>query len=106
MSQGFDKLQSSMTEFYLLSIVLLVVAWATANPQDALDLITGLRRQFRQNTVQRVGNQAAQELVQQLRAEAKRMGIPIEIADQLIEEERQEIIHRLGSKYTREMLDD
>jgi len=92
--------------FYLLSIVLLVMAWAMANPQDALDFVADLRRQFRQNTIQRIGNQAVQELAQQLRAEARQMGIPTAIADQVIEEERQKIIHRLGSKYAREILDD
>ena len=95
-----------MTMFYLLSIVLLAIAWVMANPQDALDLVADLRRQFRRYTIQRTGNQAVQELAQQLRAEARQMGIPPAIADQVIEEERQKIIHRLGSKYARETLDD
>ena len=65
-----------MTLFYLLSIVLLVMAWAMANPQEALDFVADLRRQFRRYTIQRVGNQAFQELAEQLRAEAKQIGYP------------------------------
>ena len=95
-----------MTMFYLLSIVLLVMAWAMANPQDALDFVADLRHQFRQNTIQRIGNQAVQELARQLRAEARQMGIPTAIADQVIEEHKQEIIERLGRKYLRELIDD
>ena len=92
--------------FYLLSIVLLFIAWVMAYPQEALDLVAELRRRFRRKVIQRAGNQAVQELARQLRAEARRMGIPTAIVEQVIEEERQEIIHRLGSKYAREMLDD
>ena len=95
-----------MTEFYLLSTMLFITAWAIANPQDALDLVVGLRRQFRQNTIHRIGDQVTQELAQPLRTEARQMGIPPEVADQVIEEESEEIIHRLGNKYTRELLDD
>ena len=95
-----------MTEFYILSIVLLVMAWAIANPQDALDLVARLRRQFYQSTFQRAGNQAVQELAQQLRAEARQMGIPTKIASQVIEEHKQEIVERLGRKYLRELIDD
>ena len=95
-----------MIEFYFLSTVLLIATWATTNPQDALDLIARLRRQFRQNTIHRIGDQVTQELAQRLRTEARQMGIPPEVADQVIEEESEEIIHRLGNKYTRELLDD
>ncbi len=95
-----------MALFYLLSIVLLVIAWAMANPQEALDFVADLRCQFRRYTIQRAGNQAIQELAEQLRAEAKRIGYSNRIADQVIEEEKQEIIDRLGSKYVGEMLDD
>ena len=95
-----------MAMFYLLSIVLLFIAWVMADPQDALDLVADLRCQFRRYITQRAGNQAVQELARQLRAEARRRGIPTAIVEQVIEEERQEIIHRLGSKYAREMLDD
>ena len=65
-----------MTLFYLLSIVLLVMAWAMANPQEALDFVADLRCQFRRYTIQRVGNQAIQELAEQLRAEARQIGYP------------------------------
>lgn len=95
-----------MTLFYLLSIVFLFIAWVMAYPQEALDLVTDLRRQFRRYTIQRAVNQAVQELAQQLRAEARRMGIPTAIAEQVIEEEKREIVDRLGSKYVGEMLDD
>jgi capsid protein len=95
-----------MVMFYLLSIVLLCIAWIMAYPQETVDMVAGLRRQFRQKVIQRTGNQAVQELARQLRAEARRMGIPTAIADQVIEEERQEIIDQLGSKYAREILDD
>ena len=95
-----------MTLFYLLSIVFLFIAWIMAYPQETLDLVAELRRQFRRKVIQRAGNQAVQELARQLRAEARRMGIPTALADQVIEEERQEIIDQLGSKYAREMLDD
>ena len=95
-----------MAIFYLLSIVLLCITWILAFPREILNAVAELRRQFRRKVIQRTGNQAVQELARQLRAEARRMGIPTAIADQVIEEERQEIIDQLGSKYAREILDD
>jgi DNA-binding GntR family transcriptional regulator len=95
-----------MTVFYLITIFLLVIAWAITNPEDALDLITNLRSQFHRNIIQRVGNQATQELAQQLRTEARQIGIPTKVADQIIDEENEMITKRLGSKYTRELLDN
>ena len=95
-----------MTVFYLLSIILFIIAWSVTYPQDALEVIAGLLRQFRKNIIQRIGDQAAQELAQQLRAEARQMGIPTKIANQVIEEHKQEIVDRLGEKYARELMAD
>lgn len=69
-------------------------------------MLSKLRSQFHRKVIQRVGDQITQELARQLRTEAKQMSIPTEIADQLIEEEKQEIIDRLGNKYAGEMLDN
>ena len=92
--------------FYLLSIVLLCITWIMAFPQEILNAVAELRRQFRRKVIQRAGNQAVQELARQLRAEARQRGIPTALADQVIEEERQEIIEQLGSRYARKLLDD
>lgn len=95
-----------MTLFYLFSIVLLFIAWTMAFLQEARDLVNEFRHQFRLYVIQRVGNLAVQELTQQLRAEVEQVAIPSEITDQIIEEERQVIIDRIGNKYAREILDD
>ena len=95
-----------MAIFYLLSIVLLCIVWVMAFPQEILNAVAELQRQFRRKVIQRAGNRAVQELARQLRAEARQRGIPTALADQVIEEERQEIIEQLGSRYARKLLDD
>ena len=92
--------------FRLLSIVLLLIAWIMVFPQETLEMVVELRRQFRRKAIQRFENKTAQKLAQQLRAEARQMGIPTAIADQVIEEEKQVIIDQLERKDAREMLDD
>lgn len=95
-----------MASFYLISSILLVIAWAISNPDDALAVILALRRQFRQSIHQRAGKQAAQELAQKLRIEARQMGIHPIIVDEVIRDNQKVIIDRLGYKYLREWIDD
>lgn len=92
--------------FYLTITILLLVGWTITYPEAALELISTLRHQFRRYVIERIGNQAVQELAQELKAEARRMDIPEAIAEKLIEEHRQEIIERLGNQYTRQLLEE
>lgn len=92
--------------FYLSITIMLLVGWAITFPEAALDIIANLRRQFRRSVIERTGNQAVQELAAQLKAEARWMNIPQAIAEEVIEENKEEIIERLGNKYTREILED
>lgn len=85
---------------------MLLVGWTVTYPETALELISTLRRRFRRSVIERTGNQAVQELAQELKAEARRMDIPEAIAEELIEEHRQEIIERLGNQYARDLLED
>lgn len=92
--------------FYLTITIMFLVGWAVTYPEAALEWITAMRRQFRQSVIQRVGNQAVQELAAQIKAEARRMDIPEEIVEELIEDHKPEIIERLGNRYARDLLRD
>jgi capsid protein len=83
-----------------------LVGWAVTYPKSTLEWIIALRRQFHQTVVQRYGNHAVQELAAQLKAEARRMNIPEAIAEEVIEENKEEIIERLGNRFAQELLDD
>ena len=92
--------------FYFLTLLILGVLLVVSNPGAALEWVISVRRQFRQSVKERAGNQIAQELATQLRAEAKDMGIPETVADEVIAEHKQEILDRLGGQYARNLFDD
>ena len=91
---------------YWFTIVLLLAGWAISDPQTALEFIAALQRQFRRSVAQRCGTQAVEELAQALKAEAKRMKIPQDIAEDVIAEHKEEIIERLGVQRMHDLLDN
>jgi capsid protein len=85
---------------------MLLGGWVVTYPESALDIISTLRRQFRRSVIERTGNQVVEELAQKLKAEARRMNIPQAVAEEVIEECKEEIIESLGNQYARDLLDD
>ena len=89
--------------FSLSIIIVLLVAWVVTFPAEALKWIGEVRCQFRQSLIEKHGNLAAKKLAQELKVQARQKDIPLEIAEELIQENRQEIVRRLGNHYADEL---
>ena len=104
MGFGFVMLATSMLTYYLAMTVMFVLTWATLFPQDALSVIAELKRQQRLRVIHHAGESIANELAQDLHKFAARKGIDRALADEVLEQNHDMIVERLGSKYANELL--
>ena len=88
----------------LVITIITAAAWASLFPEQALDLISELKRQLRLRVIRRTGEDAAKELENRLYQIASQRGIDPEIVEEVLAEHHALIVERLGERYADEIL--
>ena len=88
----------------LILVPLMINGWAIAHPLQARSLVAELKRQWRLYLIQRKGESAAADVVQELRVQARNQGMRSEQIEKVISEKWPELVERLGTKATNDSL--
>jgi hypothetical protein len=88
----------------LVLVPLMIYGWAIAHPLQARAMVAELKRQWRLYLIQRKGESAAADVVQELRVQARNQGMKSEQIEEVIYEKWPELVERLGTRATNEIL--
>jgi hypothetical protein len=89
-----------------LIVIFLITAtsWAYLFPEHAIAILAELKRQIRLRVIRQTGENAANDLRRNLHLFALQNGIEAELVEEVLAENHDLIIDRLGRKYADEIL--
>ena len=89
---------------WIIIFLIASISWAYLFPEQALAALAELKRQIRLRIIHRAGMEATKEVVKNLRRYAFENDIETELVEEVLAENQDLIIDRLGRKYADEVL--